>query len=218
MIRAMGAAMALAGLSACTTVAHMPLTPDSSARLQGKTVTSTQYPTPDFVSFTAGKAAFALIGAAAMISEGNQIVKDNAIDDPAQGIARGLTDRLVAARAMKTVAGDRSAARSDEVGALVTMYPGADYIVDVKTLNWMFNYYPSDWAHYRVTYGARVRLIDAASKKVVAETMCNTVQGDDKKPPDKDQLLENRAALLKTYLQQGAAACIDVLSRDMLKL
>ena len=67
----------------------------------------------------------------------------------------------------------------------------------------MFNYYPSDWSHYKVTYTARLRLIESASEKVVAETLCTTVQGDDENPPTQEQLLENKASLLNLV----SAAC-----------
>ena len=82
----------------------------------------------------------------------------------------------------------------------------------------MFNYYPTDWSHYRVSYSGRLRLIDATTRTVVAESACNSVQGDDKNPPTKEQLLENKAALLKTHLANAGQACVDVLARDVLKL
>jgi hypothetical protein len=106
----------------------------------------------------------------------------------------------------------------DEVAEVVANNPGGDFVLDVKTLNWMFGYYPADWSHYRVIYGARLRLIDVATKSVVAESSCNSVQGDDEHPPSKDQLLENKAALLKDYLSKAALKCADVLARDVLSL
>lgn len=204
-------------LSGCASVDHRPLTAEASAQLQGKRIVSTQYPMPDFAAFTAGKAAFAIAGAGAMIIEGNGIVRDNGIPDPATAISKALTDRLQAARKIALVS-SQAVASSDEVSTLVATYTGADYLLDVKTLGWMFNYYPTDWAHYKVTYNARLRLIDTSSQKVVAETMCQTVQGDDANPPTKEQLLANRAALLKSYLDKGATACVDVLARDVLQL
>lgn len=205
-------------VAGCATVSHTPLSPEKSAQLAGKTFASTQHPAPDFAAFTAGKAAFALVGAAAMIAEGNAIVKTNSIEDPAIAISRGLVGRLTTARNGKPLQFAKIQAASDDVGTLVEAHPGADYLVDVKTFNWMFNYYPSDWSHYRVTYSARVRMIETSTRRVVAETICQTVQGDDKNPPTKEQLLEKEAALLKTYLGKAASACVDVLSKQMLML
>lgn len=209
--------IAAAVLSACTTVNNIPLSREASAQLQGKKLVRTQYPMPDFAAFTAGKAAFALLGAAAMIAEGNSIVKENAIPDPAIAIGEQLATRLAAARGVVAVP-SRAVAASDDVAALTVAYPGADYVLDVKTFNWSFVYYPSNWARYRVIYSARLRLIDSASKKVVAETLCSTTQGDDANPPSKDDLLNNQAALLKQYLAKGATTCADLLAKDILML
>lgn len=208
---------ALAALSACTTVQHRPLTAESSASLNGKTVVQTQYQKPDFTAFTAAKAAFGLLGAAAMVSEGNDIVRDNDIADPALAISAGLGERLNKARGVTVVPAKGNAA-NDEIATLITQANGAQYLLDVKTLGWMFNYYPTAWGSYKVTYNGRLRLIDAKSKEVAAESMCQTVQGDDANPPSKDQLLANKAELLKSYLAKAASSCVDVLSRDVLKL
>lgn len=210
-------AVVVAMTAGCATVSHTPLSPEASQQLNGKSVSPTQYPMPDFAAFTAGKAAFAMVGVVAMISEGNSIVRENEIPDPAVKISQGLVDRLVAARQTSIVPSNGPLA-SDDLDAIISASPSANYIVDVKTFNWLFTYYPSDWFHYRVLYNARLRLIDTKANKVIAETMCKTVQGDDKNPPTKDQLLDNKAALLKEYLDKGAAACIDVLAKTILQI
>lgn len=217
MFKHIAALIALASVTGCVSVSHMPLTKEASAQLQGKSVSLTQYPTPDFTAFTAGKAAFAVVGAVAMIAEGNSIVKENGIADPAVAIGKGLGEKLSTLRGASVQTATKTA-EDDGVPVLLATYPGSQYLLDVKTMAWMFNYYPSDWAHYKVTYNARLRLIDAGSKEVVAETMCKTVQGDDANPPTKEMLLENQAALLKSYLDKAATACVDVLARDVLQL
>lgn len=218
MLKIIAVLVILISLTACTTVTHTPLSTEASVQLRKKSFASTQYPPADFAAFTAGKAAFGLIGAAVMVSEGNTIVKDNGIEDPARKISRGLIDRLVVSREMQLTKINTTNATNDDIGALISRYPGPDYLLDVKTFNWMFNYYPTDWAHYKVSYSARLRLIDTSNKKVIAETMCSSVQGDDKNPPSKDQLLENKAALLKKYLDQAADICVNLLAYGILKL
>ncbi len=130
---------------------------------------------------------FGLIGAAEMISAGNKIVKEDQIPDPDIRIGHELAQRLASERDMRVIADDKVAA-NDSPSALASTYPGADLLLDVKTLSWMFVYYPTDWSHYKVIYSARVRLIDTASKGILAETACKTVQGDDKLPPTREQL------------------------------
>ncbi|GAB1261433.1 hypothetical protein [Aurantivibrio plasticivorans] len=204
-------------LGACTSVKHIPLTEEQSQNLTNKTIVQSSYSKPDFTAMTAGKAAFAAFGAIAMIAEGNSIVEENDIEDPARYISNSLAEALVDQRGMKLVSSD-FVSESDKVSDLVDNHPKADYILDYKTFGWMFGYYPADWSHYRVGYSGRLRVVDAAEKKVIAETLCSAGEGDDENPPTKDDLLENNAQLLKDYLQKAADNCVAVLASDILLL
>jgi hypothetical protein len=204
-------------LSGCTTVNHVPLTISASKDLIGKTIIATHYEKADFSAFTAGKAAFAIVGAAAMIAEGNKIVTENKIPDPAIAITATLLEKMQLSRAIK-IQTSTNISSKDDIPSLISGYPGAEYLLDVKTFNWMFNYYPSDWSHYKVTYSARMRLINTSSKKVISETMCSTVQGDDNNPPTKEDLLKDEASLLKDYLKKASSACVEVLATQVLML
>ena len=186
--------------------------------MAGKKIELTKYSTPDFAAFTAGKAAFGIIGATVMIAEGNEIVRTNGIQDPALEISQRLEEKLREQRGTIQVPNKNINSPSDDVQKLVLAYPGADYLLDVKTFVWMFNYFPTDWSHYRVTYTARLRLIDSSTQNVIAEAKCNSVRSDEKTPPSKDQLLDNKASLLKTYLEKSTSECVNYFSNDILKL
>jgi len=204
--------------SGCVTVANKPLPQDAAEKLPGKSFVPTRYAKPDFTAMTAGKAAFGLIGVAAMVKAGNDIVNQNQVADPAVGISTAIASRLVEKRNMTEVpAGDATAA-NDQLAVLATTFPNADYLLDVKTMSWMFGYYPGNWSHYRVLYNARIRLIDASTKDVLAESMCKAAPVDDQNPPTRDQLLENEAALLKQYLDKATTDCVEVLSTQVLGL
>ena len=212
--------LALAGalaLTGCVSVSQAPLTTEASTKLQGRSVVSSKYETPDFTAMTAGKAAFAILGAVAMISEGNALVRDNAVEDPALAIGKDLQARLNAARGMTAVPGSSITSKND-LPSVLASNPGADYVLDVQTLNWSFAYFPTNWTHYRVMYAARVRLIDATSKAVVAEAGCRSVPSDDKDAPTYDELLADKAALLKSHLAKAAAACADQVARETFKV
>ena len=201
-------------LSGCTTINHIPLSPDASRQLQDKSVASTIYPTPDFAASTPGKAAFGILGAFAAISEGNSLIQENDVQDPAIAIGQGIVDRLVATRNATQVP-SQAVATGDDIQTLLATYPEANILVDVKTFNWMFIYFPSQWGRYRVIHSARVRLVDSESKEIVAETLCASNSGEDN-PPTEDQLLRNKAALLKEYLNKGVTSCIDKVTKDLL--
>lgn len=204
--------------TACTTVQHAPLSSSSAEQLRGETLAVTKYETPSFGAMTAGKAMFGAIGGVAMIAAGNSIVKENDVQDPARKISQKLAEKLVTTRDMRLANGADKTASEDKIETLTTTYPDSKFLLDVSTLQWMFSYYPTDWAHYRITYMARLRLIDTASKRVIAESACTSTPVDDNNPPSKDQLLNNRAALLKKYLDQAAGGCIEVFARDVLVL
>lgn len=207
-------------LSACVSVSHKPMTKETSAQLHTKKVAASSYATPDFAAMTPAKAAFGLIGAAAMIAEGNNIVKTNGIEDPAVSISNQLLRIAKDKRSIAVVPPPKPnlVAQSDDVQALIATYPNVDYVLDVKTLNWLLSYYPTNWTGYRVTYSARVRVIETAGKTVAAETLCTAIEGDDAKPPSYDDLLANQAALLKSYLDKAAARCADKVATELLQL
>lgn len=72
----------------------VPLQQARMASLQGKTLTVLKREKPSFAAMTAGKAAFGLIGATAMVVMANSIVKENNIEDPAGYIAEELAGDL----------------------------------------------------------------------------------------------------------------------------
>ena len=76
-------ALGLASFGAQAKDDLVPLSEADAAGLQGKIAAVTTHKTPSFVAMTAGKAAFALLGAAGMIKAGNTFVEKNAIQDPA---------------------------------------------------------------------------------------------------------------------------------------
>lgn len=217
MFRLISAAALVLILGACSTVRHAPISDDSLSKLEGRSVVSSRHGQPDFVAFTAGKAVFGLIGALAATSAGNAIVKENEIEDPAITIASGLQAKLAAAKNTRQL-DSSGVADKDDTATVVAASQGGDFVLDVKTLGWMFSYYPTDWMHYRISYSARLRLIDSANKSVLAESACTSVQGDDKNPPTKDQLLDDKATLLKEYLAKAATACTELLARGALKI
>lgn len=205
-------------LGGCVTVQNKPLDENASRGLAQKSVEPTLYPMPSFSAMTAGKAAFGAFGAGAMIHAGNEIVHDDGIADPAVQISNNLVDQLQKSRQMRVVENRGAKATSDKVPALVGSYPNVDYLLDVKTLNWSFVYYPTDWSHYRVLYAARLRLINEANGSVVAETMCKAQPNSDKDPPTKDQLLADHGALLKQLLSKATDDCTNVLAKQVLRI
>jgi hypothetical protein len=116
---------------------------------------------------------------------------------------------MAARRSATVLPASNKIATDDNPSSLVKAYPGADLILDVKTLNWMYLYYPSQWSKYHVMYMARVRLIDGKTGALVAQHLCKVDPTDPKNPPTSDALRADHAALLKQSLHKAADTCVS---------
>jgi hypothetical protein len=197
-------------LSGCVAVRQVPLPESASSRFAGQTLQRSVYPKPDFAAYTAGKAGFGLIGVALIISAGNDIIREHAVEDPAIRISQEAAQTLVERYGLQLSTSEPKASQSDDIGALVQTYGEADLILDIKTINWMFIYFPTDWSHYRILYSARLRVIDRQQKTVIGEGFCayKPEYEDTKKAPTRDELLNNDAEGLKRELAKAGAWCI----------
>ncbi len=198
-------------ISGCASIKHQPLTKESTENIHGKSIVNTQYEKPDFLAMTAGKAAFAVLGTVAMIAEGNSIIKENNVADPAVLISENLMDGLAKKHNMQVVSNNNTVTTSNRIDDLAEMYASSEYILDIQTMGWSFVYFPTDWNSYRVIYSARLRLIDSASKTVVAEEFCSRMPEyeNSNDAPTHKYLVDDNAQGLKTELEVAAEFCIN---------
>jgi hypothetical protein len=209
----LASALALGG---CMSVKPVQAPAEAVDALKGQPLTAVTYVRPDFAAMTYGKAAIGgLIGGAVMVSDGNAIVKENEIPDPVLRIEPKLT-ALVAERlkATGTTKIANRAAKLDDEASLSKDTGNKGVVLDIESINWMFVYFPFDWTHYRVVYTARARLIDAGSGKRIAQAPCE-YKSEDKVPPTYDQMLENKAELLKTMLVTAADTCAETMAKTL---
>ncbi|WP_156943096.1 hypothetical protein [Pseudogulbenkiania sp. MAI-1] len=213
----MAAAVTLV-LSGCATVNKQALSQEAKSGLQGQTITYTTRAKPDFAAMTATKGAFALIGAVAAISEGNSLIAKHNVPDPAGTIALGLTEALQQSHSMRFTSSSIST-KTDNASQIATDASGRSaYVIDAQTINWSFVYFPTNWTHYRVIYTAKVRLINANTKSVVAEGFCKRIPDSDVGAPTYDELLSADAAGLKKELNIAAQECINSMKTEMLSI
>lgn len=202
--------------SGCVSINKQPLDAKSSQTLKNQSVATTNRNLPNFAAMTPGKAAFAIVGAAAMIAEGNKIIAENDVKDPADTIAAELTKSLETSYGAKIIAAPVKV-NDDDVQSVISTAKGVSkYLLDVQTINWNFAYFPTDWTHYRVMYTAKARLIDAESKNVIAEGFCKRIPDSNTNAPTYDELLQNNAERLKKELNAAAQECIKNLKSEML--
>ena len=138
----------------CVSTKNVPVADSDIEDFRNHTVTVSKRGLPDFAASTAGKAAFGLIGAAAMISEGNKIIRENEVEDPANYISEQLSSALSDKYELVRIDTSTSELESEDVKNISRVFKDADYVLDVRTINWSFVYFPSDWNNYRVIYSS----------------------------------------------------------------
>lgn len=195
-------------VSGCVSTKNVPVNDALTSEFHGKSITMAKREIPDFAAMTAGKAMFAMVGAVAMISAGNDIVRDNQVEDPANHISAALAAGLAEKYRLSVVSNDAILVADESPDRLAAQYASSDYLLDVRTINWSFGYFPTDWDSYRVMYSAKLRLINTADGQVVAESFCSRVPDKTDGAPSYNELLANRAQRLKDELRVAADYCV----------
>jgi len=202
----------------CVSTKNVPVAESDIDDFRNRTVTVPKRGVPDFAAMTADKAAFGLIGAAMMISEGNRIIRENIVEDPANYISEQLVSALSDKYQLTPVDTDTSELESEDVEDISRVFKGADYVLDVRTINWSFGYFPTDFNNYRVMYSSKLRLIDTKKSIAIAEGFCARVPEQDEHAPSYDELLSNNAERLKGELKISADYCIDNFKKNIFGL
>lgn len=202
----------------CVSTKNVPVADNDIDDFRNHTVTVSKRGVPDFAASTAGKASFGLIGAAVMISEGNKIIRENEVEDPANYISDQLVSVLSDKYGLVSIDTNASELESEDVNNISRVCKDADYVLDVRTINWSFIYFPSDWNNYRVIYSSKLRLIDTKKSIAVAEGFCSRVPEKDENAPSYDELLSNNAERLKNELKVSADHCIDQFKKNVFML
>lgn len=207
----------------CTTTNDLTdnssLSPQLIPTLEAKTVALSRHEPPAFVAFTPGKAMYGMVGVASQLSSGDKIVEQHRIEDPAPDIARTLADAL-AERYNMVVDTEQNDAplTTGNVRKISAHYATADFIVDVYTKEWMFQYYPGNFNRYRVLYSTRFRLINTETQSVIARGSCKRDPQQRKDSPGYDELLANNAALIKAQLADAASFCANEFASNVLSI
>ena len=203
-------------LAGCVSTKTIGVAPNVLSQYHGDTLTVSHRGEGGFLAQTSGKAMFGAIGAVAMIHAGNELLHEDQIPDPSVAIAQDLQADLVRENGMKSV--DNSVSTdSTDVSKLAAQYQRANLLLDVYTTYWGFVYFPTNWAHYKVLYTARMRLIDTRSAKVLATGFCSRKpEGSASEAPTYSELLGDHGALLKKELAQAAATCAEQFGQNAL--
>jgi len=180
--------------------------------------------TPFMTERTAGRVAVmaglggaigGLAEGAVDISNGREIARNNAIEDPSSHMAQ----RLAAAYA--TSVGGRAGSdplTGDGPGGSHAPFAeyarGANYVVDVSPVMLTLSYLSFDWGHYDLALGATARVIDARDGKVIAKAHCYAGIAHSSEYTH-DDLLADRASGLKRLIAYKSDICVRKLETDL---
>jgi hypothetical protein len=206
----------------CVSTKNIPITDNCANDLKNHTVACSDWETPDFSAYSSGKAMtggmFGVIGGAiaanSMISEGNKIISENGVEDPADYIAERLMSGLAAQYQLNQVNTNRTTVENDDVEHISSLYKDADYVLDVRTVNWQT--LPGNVGNrYRVIYSSKLRLIDTSERAVVAEGFCYKAPKQKDPQYSYDELMGNNAEGLKNQLKAKADYCVDHFKKNV---
>ena len=205
-------------LAGCASMpAPRPLDTAGLAAVRNQTVAVTVRPKPGFSVLTPSKAGLAGVGIF-VGDDGNRIIAEHHVADPADAIAQALVRALHDAQGSEPVAAPIAVDDRDAARIAAQAKGKARFVIDVETRAWRMSYFPTDWTHYQVPYIAVARLIDADTAGVLAESTCNLAPETNAGAPTYDDLVTNGAAGLKASLAASAATCASRFRRDMFAL
>lgn len=210
-------------LTSCVSTKITPMTPENSVLIKNKKVAIIHSKKPDFAAITYGNmmwAAFTggIIGSIKMTRDGNKIVNDNAIEDPAIVLSKNLAADFGKKYNVKIIEDSVVKDISYDAEKIAKEYRNiADYALDLRTINWSFGYLPMRPDSFRVIYSSKLRLIDTQNSKIIAEGFCARIpEGEQtRNAPSYNQLLFNNAQILKDELVKSASYCTDLLKEKV---
>lgn len=207
-------------MAGCAGTKTVPLSPDAAPLMQGRSISGAfADEKPGFAAMTADKAMFGALGAVAMISAGNKIIQENSVEDPAARIYESLAPVLAEQYSLQLIDDNSIRTSSVKLDDLAANVNDARLLLDVRTIGWNMVYFPTVWNKYKIGYSAKMRLIDTSTREVLAESVCSKTSTEESdNAPTYDELLADKAALLKAQIVTAADQCIDEFKATTLML
>lgn len=204
-------------LAGCVSTKTAQIGNGKAATLRGKAVAITDRPRAGLVAMTRGYGMLGVVGAGVMIAHGENIIKDNNIQDPAPQMNHALV--LAAQSQYGIVPVSTAPVRVDttDLVQLAQAAGGADVLFDVQQTARQFRYRPFS-AGYIVDSAFKFRIIDVHSRTMIAEGFCYQSTKDDPARPSDDDLLANDAALLKQTLDAQRDKCRSQFEAQVLNI
>jgi hypothetical protein len=215
------AAAALLLLTGCITAEIMPIPRTVSEAMQGRRSTFGIGPVADFAEVTAVNTAVGgMVGAAAMIATGNNLIRSNEVQDPAKQVGEMLMKGMAEKYGLKVVPNGMGVLDAEGPRQLSDTFPTCDFVLKVQTMDWSMSPCFTTSPHlkantpFRLSLLVKASLVDVKTRKVVAEGMVRYVQPVTADLPTHGQLTANNAARLKVEMAKCTEGCYAFLAKN----
>jgi len=204
-------------LAGCVSTKTAQIENGKAAALRGKAVAITDRPRAGLIAMTRGYGMLGAVGVGVMVAHGENIIKDNDIQDPAPQINHALLLAAQSQYGIVPVSTPPAHVDTTDVVQLAQAAGGADVLFDVQETIRQFRYRPFS-AGYIVDSGFKFRIIDVHSRTMIAEGFCSQSTKDDPARPSDDDLLANGAAMLKQTLDAQRDRCRSQFEAQVLNI
>lgn len=202
-------------LGACASTQNMAVSTSTLSSMHGKSVTLIQRESPSFVAMTSGKGMFAVAGVGAAAAEGNKMIRENGIVDPAMTISRVVAESLATDYGL-TLQGETDVVETDSVEMFIEKSGDSDYALDVVTNGWGYMYDGFNFGDYFVGYSSRLRLIDVRTSEVISSGFCAyDAKKSGKSPVSHEKLMAENARYIEQELSAAADHCIQEFATNL---
>jgi hypothetical protein len=205
-------------LAGCVSSKTAQIENSKAAALRGKSVAITDRPRAGLVAMTRGYGMLGVVGVGVMVAHGENIIKDNNIQDPAPQINHAL---VLAAQSQYGIVPVNTPPihvdTTDVVQLAQAAGGGVDVLFDVQETGRQFRYRPFG-SGYIVDSAFKFRVIDVHSRTMIAEGFCLQSTKDDPARPSDDDLLANDAAMLKQTLDAQRDQCRSQFEAQVLNI
>jgi hypothetical protein len=191
---------------------------DEARGWAGKTVVVTARPQARFMSYSRVKMAFGLLGIGAAAVQGQEILEQNGVENPAPRLANALFEAARDRYGVATAALAPLSLHSDDPATIARAGHGADLVFDVQQTSGSVEPLLTQTGRYFVTSDLRFRIIDAASGHVLGDATCVRTTQLDPDLPTRDELLAEHAARLKAILGAQRDFCLEFFKVQVLRL
>ena len=148
-------------------------------------------------------------------TEGHKLIKKFNIKDPTLLVKDAFIQNINKPRKAGNFIGVNTLISYDDssIDKLKLKYKNG-VILKISPKQWAIQYFPLDWSHYLMFYGANAELIRLNDSKVIWSASCAAHQDNNDTAPTLDQLTSDKSTVLKQWVRASAAECARQLIND----